>query len=265
MRIASWNVNSLRSRSDQVQRWLVEREIDVALLQETKCTDDAFPFEVLADLGYEAAHHGVNHWNGVAIISRVGLADVARGFVASTARIDDGDEPRLVAATCGGVRCWSVYVPNGRSIDDPHFAYKLRWLNQLDRELHTLNAADGLSLVGGDFNVGMADLDFYDAARWKNKKHATPQERAAVQQIIDLGMRDLAREVHPDDALFSWWNYVGTQFAKNKGLRIDLLLGSAQLAAQVDDVWVDRHARDPLVVAPAKPSDHAPVIVDLLT
>lgn len=259
MRIASWNVNSLRARSDQVVSWLVERRIDVALLQETKCADAAFPFEELTTLGYESAHHGVNHWNGVAVISRVGLEDVLRGFRTPTAF----DEPRLIAANCGGVRCWSVYVPNGRAVDDPHFGYKLKWLAQLGLELCEHNVAARSALVAGDFNVGMTDLDFYDAKRWRNKKHATAEERAGVQGVIDLGLEDLARRHHPNDPQFTWWNYVGTQFAKDKGLRIDLALGSPAVAARVDDVWVDRHARDPLVLHPAKPSDHAPLIIDL--
>ncbi len=259
MRIATWNVNSLRSRREQVLRWLDERDVDVALLQETKCIDEAFPFDELTELGYEAVHHGVNHWNGVAIVSRVGLDDVVRGFGSSI----DFDEPRLIAATCGGVRCWSVYVPNGRSIDDPHFGYKLKWLDQLAYELHSLETAGTDAVVAGDFNVGMTDLDFYDPKRWRNKKHATPEERAGVQGIIDLGFVDLARQLYPSDAMFTWWNYVGTQFAKNKGLRIDLALASASIASRVEDVWVDRHARDPLVLHPAKPSDHAPLVVDI--
>lgn len=259
MRIASWNVNSLRSRAEQVLAWLDERNIDVALLQETKCTDQVVPFDALRALGYEAAHHGANHWNGVAIVSRVGLDDVVRGFETSS----DFDEARLIGATCGAIRFWSVYVPNGRSIDDPHFGYKLKWLDQLAYELHSLETADALAIVAGDFNVGMTDLDFYDPKRWLNKKHATPEERAGVQGIIDLGFVDLARHVHPSDPMFTWWNYVGTQFAKDKGLRIDMALASAAVASRVDDVWVDRHARDPLVVHPAKPSDHAPLIIDL--
>ena len=259
MRIASWNVNSLRARSEQVLQWLVDRRIDVALLQETKCTDDAFPFHELSELGYDAAHHGTNHWNGVAVISRVGLDDVSRGFQTAT----EFDEPRLITASCGGVRCSSVYVPNGRAVDDPQFGYKLKWLDQLAAELRQLQSADTAALVAGDFNVGMADLDFYDAKRWSNKKHATAEERAGVQGILDLGFTDLARAQHPNMPEFTWWNYVGTQFAKNKGLRIDLALGTGALAARVDDVWVDRHARDPLVLHPAKPSDHAPLIVDV--
>ncbi|MFT4989388.1 MAG: exodeoxyribonuclease-3 [Acidimicrobiales bacterium] len=240
--------------------WLVERKIDVALLQETKCTDDAFPFADFAEIGYQSSHHGVNHWNGVAIVSRVGLEDVARGFQSST----EFDEPRLIAATCGGVRCWSVYVPNGRAVDDPHFGYKLKWLDQLAAELHSLSSSGTSALVAGDFNVGMADIDFYDAKRWAGKKHATAEERAGVQSAIDLGFVDLARDRYPNDPQFTWWNYVGTQFAKNKGLRIDLALGSKAVANRLEDVWVDRHTRDPMVVHPAKPSDHAPLIVDLL-
>jgi len=259
VRIATWNVNSLRARSDQLLTWLIERSIDVALLQETKCTDGPFPFDELAALGYEAAHHGVNHWNGVAVISRCGLQDVQRGFVTT----DEIGEPRVIAATCAGVRCWSVYVPNGRSVDDPHFAYKLRWLDELAAEMNRVGAANRASLVAGDFNVGMTDLDFYDAKRWKNKKHATAEERAGVQQLLDLGFVDLARDRYPKDPMFTWWNYVGTQFAKDKGLRIDLALASPEVFARLEDIWVDRHTRDPLAVEPAKPSDHAPLIVDV--
>lgn len=262
MRIASWNVNSMRARAEQLLDWLVDREIDVALLQETKCTDGDFPFDALHKIGYAAAHHGKNHWNGVAILSRCGLTDVTRGFVTGGAP-SLSSEPRLIAAKCGDVRCWSVYVPNGRAVDDPHFDYKLRWLDQLARELEALTMPQAISLVAGDFNVGLADLDFYDAKRWVNKKHATPQERECVGRILDLGLRDLVRHRHPEEPMFTWWNYVGTQFAKNKGLRIDLALGSERFADMVEGAWVDREARDPQLLAPAKPSDHAPVIIDV--
>ena len=259
MRLATWNVNSVRAREEQLVSWLAERSIDVALLQETKGRDRDFPFAALADLGYEAVHHGENQWNGVAIVSRVGLEDVRAGFATAPGL----DEPRLIAATCGGVRCWSVYVPNGRAIDDPHFAYKLEWMGQLLAELEHADAPAGRSLVAGDFNVGPADIDFYDPKRWRNKKHATPEERMAVEAIIELGFVDLARNRAPGEPEFTWWNYVGTQFAKNKGLRIDLALASPSLDADVSAVWVDRDARDPELVAPAKPSDHAPLIVEL--
>lgn len=262
MRIASWNVNSLRARSEQLCSWLIERKIDVALLQETKCGDAHFPFDRLAELGYLSAHHGVNHWNGVAILSRVGLDDVQRGFVAQRADEQLG-EPRLIAATCGPVRCWSVYVPNGRSKEDPHFAYKLEWLDRLQAELEHVRATDRASLVAGDFNIGPADIDFYDPKRWKNKKHATPEERTALAGVVDLGLIDVARDRYPAEPMFTWWNYVGTQFAKDKGLRIDLALASEVVGAAVSEIWVDSEARDPVKLAPAKPSDHAPLIVDL--
>lgn len=252
-------MNSIRSRRDQLLRWVVERRVDVALLQETKCGDEWFPFDELRDLGYEVAHHGVDHWNGVAIVSRVGLHDVVRGFETAP----EFDEPRLIAATCDGVRLWSVYVPNGRSVDDPHFAYKLRWLDQLAAELHGAGTVHTDALVIGDFNIGPADIDFYDPARWRGKKHATPEERSRIELLIELGFVDVARTHHPGKPMFTWWNYVGTQFAKDKGLRIDLALATPSVAERVTDVWVDRHARDPLVVHPAKPSDHAPLIVDV--
>lgn len=261
MRIASWNVNSIRSRAPQLVTWLADRKIDVALIQETKCGDGDFPFEAISACGYEVAHYGVNHWNGVAIVSRVGLDDVARGL--SGDPLPPFDEPRSIAATCGGIRCASVYVPNGRSIDDPHFGFKLKWLEHLANDLQAAGTVEQRTLIAGDFNVAMGDLDLYDPKRWKDKKHATVEERAAVQAILDLGFVDLARMHYPTDHMFTWWNYVGTQFAKDKGLRIDLALGSPSLVAELEDVWVDRHARDPLVVEPAKPSDHAPLIVDV--
>jgi exodeoxyribonuclease-3 len=261
VRIASWNVNSLRARAERLFGWLEARAVDVALLQETKCGDGDFPFATLESMGYEAVHHGVDHWNGVAVVSRVGLEDVERGF--SGAPEPPFDEPRLIAATCGGVRCRSVYVPNGRGLDDPHFTFKLRWLERLAEELRREDVAAGPSLVAGDFNVGPADIDFYDPKRWAGKKHATPEERSRVQAIVDLGFVDLARNRYPCDPMFTWWNHAGTQFGKNRGLRIDLALASPELAGRVEDIWVDRPARDPLVVAPGKPSDHAPLIVDI--
>jgi len=260
MRIATWNVNSLRAREPQLLSWLVDREVDIALLQETKCTDAHFPFDALAAMGYEAAHHGANQWNGVAIISRVGLAEVRMGL--GDHLPEPFDEPRIVSALCGGVRCWSVYVPNGRSLDDPHFQYKLQWLDELRHTLVAARTAGERALVAGDFNVGRHDIDFYDPKRWRNRKHATPEERAALEAVIDVGLTDIARARHPDEPMFTWWNYVRTQFARDRGLRIDLALASAELAALVTSVWVDREARDPEILAPAKPSDHAPLVLD---
>ena len=163
MRIASWNVNSLRSRTEQLLEWLVERRIDVALLQETRCGDEHFPFDAVEGLGYEVAHHGVDHWNGVAVISRVGLHKVQRGF----RTCPEFDEPRAIAATCGGVRCWSVYVPNGRALDDPHFGYKLKWLDRLAAELAAERAASSAALVAGDFNVRLGQKQDQKGTRGK--------------------------------------------------------------------------------------------------
>ena len=168
----------------------------MVLLQETKCGDNDFPFDAFTEAGYDVVHHGVDHWNGVAIASRVGIDDVQRGFSGSVSA--PFDEPRLVAATCGGVRCWSVYVPNGRALDDPHYLYKLVWLERLRGELQQHHAAEGCSIVAGDINVAPADRDVYDPTRWRRRTHASPPERDAVQRLLELGLTDLARDRHPD-------------------------------------------------------------------
>ena len=256
MRIASWNVNSIRTRVDQTVAWSVANDADVVLLQETKCGDGDFPFAAFADAGYEVAHHGVDHWNGVAIASRVGIDDVHRGFHGPQS--PPFDEPRLVAATCGGVRVWSVYVPNGRELDDPHYLYKLVWLERLRSELATTDAVAGRSIIAGDFNVAPADLDIYDPKRWRRRTHASPAERDGIRHLLELGFADIARDHHADTHEFTWWNYRPGQFEKDAGLRIDLALCSPSIAATVDRVWVDRAAR-----AHERPSDHAPLVLDL--
>ncbi len=256
MRIATWNINSIRTRVDQTVAWSVANEADVVLLQETKCGDAAFPFDAFRNAGYEVAHHGVDHWNGVAIASRVGIEDVQHGF--SGPNGPPFDEPRLVAATCAGIRLWSVYVPNGRELDDPHYLYKLVWLERLRGELARAEAADGRSIVAGDFNVAPADLDIYDPKRWRRRTHASAPERDGIRHLVDLGLVDIARDRHHDDHQFTWWNYRPGQFEKDAGLRIDLALCSPTVAAAVTAVWVDRSAR-----AHERPSDHAPLVLDL--
>ena len=256
MRIATWNINSIRTRIDQTIEWSLANDADVVLLQETKCGDDSFPFEAFNDAGYDVAHHGANHWNGVAIASRIGLDDVDRGFHGPQQA--PFDEPRIIAATCGGVRVWSVYVPNGRSLEDPHYLYKLVWLERLRGELDHAGAAAGRSVVAGDFNVAPADLDIYDPKRWRRRTHASPAERDGIRHLLDLGLVDIARVKHPDDHHFTWWNYRPGQFEKDAGLRIDLALCSPSVAADVSTVWVDRTAR-----AHERPSDHAPLVLDL--
>lgn len=259
MRVVTWNVNSIRVRHDDVIAWLRRHDPDVVLLQETKCADAMFDEVARPDLehlGYEVAHWGRNHYNGVAIASRVGLGDVGRGF-------PDGppapfDEPRLLRATCGGVRLWSVYVPNGRKREDPHWYFKLDWLARL-RDAVGADVARGVpTIVAGDVNVQRADIDVYDPRRWRNRNHATPEERAAIASVIDVGLRDVMRERHPDPGIYTWWSYIPGQLSANKGMRIDLVLCTSDLADRVSGVWIDRSER-------AKPiaSDHAPVVVDL--
>ena len=259
MRVVTWNVNSIRVRLADVLAWLRRHQPDVVLLQETKCTDATFDEVARPDLehlGYDVAHWGVDHYNGVAIASRVGLADVERGFPDEPP--PPFDEPRLLTATCAGVRVRSVYVPNGRKRADPHWYFKLAWLGRL-RDVAATDVASGIpTIVGGDVNVQRADIDVYDPARWRNRNHATPEERAAIAAVVDVGLRDVVRERYPDPGVYTWWSYRPGQLATNRGMRIDLLLCTGDLADRVTDVRIDRDER-------ARPvtSDHAPVIVDL--
>ncbi len=257
-RIASWNVNSIRVRVAQVVTWAVDNAIDVLALQETKCGDADFPFAAFAEAGYQVAHHGVNQWNGVAIASRIGLDAVRRGFRGP--QREPFDEPRVIAATADGVRVWSVYVPNGRELWDPHYAYKLVWLERLRHELSAEEAVGHASVVAGDFNVAPTDLDIYMPSRWRRRTHASAPERAGIAALVDLGLDDVTRSHHPGPGDYTWWNYRPGQFEKDHGLRIDLALCSPSAAAATTDVWIDRAAR-----AVARPSDHAPLVLDLAT
>lgn len=256
VRVASWNVNSIRARIEQVVGWATAADVDVLLLQETKCSDTDFPFDAFTTAGYEVAHHGVNHWNGVAIASRVGVIDVRRGFTGP--QRSPFDEPRLIAATCDDVQVWSLYVPNGRALDDPHYRYKLVWLERLRAELTAAHAGTQRSIVAGDFNVAPTDLDIYDPTRWRRKTHASAEERAGIAHLTDLGLRDVTREHHSGPGVYTWWNYRPGQFERNRGLRIDLALCSPAVADAVRTVTIDHAAR-----ALDRPSDHAPVVLDL--
>jgi exodeoxyribonuclease-3 len=255
MRVVTWNVNSIRVRHGDVVDWLRRHGPDVVLLQETKCSDAVFDTVArgeLETLGYEAAHWGRDQYNGVAVLSRIGLDDVRRGFP------DDPsppfDEPRLLGARCGGVRVWTVYVPNGREREHPHWYYKLDWLGRLRA---TVDVSEP-TIVAGDFNVQRADVDVYDPKRWRNRCHATPEERAALAALIDGGLRDVLREQQPGADVYTWWSYRPGQFDKNKGMRIDLALCTDDVADRVTDVWIDREERAKQIT-----SDHAPVVVDL--
>jgi exodeoxyribonuclease III len=257
VRLATWNVNSLTGeRIERVTAWLDTARPDVLCLQETKQTDAAFPALDFHALGYASVHHGQGRWNGVAILSRVGLDHPVAGF-ADGAPADD--EARLVTATCGGVRVSSVYVPNGRAVDHEHFRYKLRWLARLRAHLQADGPASTPRAVCGDFNVAPDDIDVWDPAAFEGSTHVTPEERAAVAELQALGLRDAFRERYPGvDKLYTWWDYRAGAFHKHHGMRIDLLLLSDDLADKVSWALIDRNARKG-----PKPSDHAPVFVDV--
>jgi exodeoxyribonuclease-3 len=256
VRVATWNVNSLRQRLPRLLPWLEQRRPDVVCLQETKIADDAFDellAQELADRGYEAARYGQGQWNGVAILSRVGLDDVVIGLANGPGFPEP--EARALSALCGGVRVHSVYVPNGRVPDSDHYRYKLEWLAALRDAV----AADPLSaLVCGDINVAPADADVFDPKAYVGHTHVTAPERAALAQLTGLGLHDVIRERWPNESVFTYWDYRAGMFHQNLGMRIDLVLASDAAAARVKAAWVDRQARKG-----TGPSDHAPVIVDL--
>lgn len=254
MRAVSWNVNSIRARHERVTAWLERHGPDVVALQETKCTDEAFA-GLAADyeaLGYEWAHWGRDHWNGVAVLSRVGLDDVRRGFGGENR--PPYDEARLLSPRCGGIRITSLYTPNGRTLDDPHYLFKLVWLERLRA---TVDPAEPTLLLG-DFNVAPTDADVYDPSRFRRKTHTSPPERAAIDALTDRGLVDVTRRFLPDPGVYTWWSYRPGQVAANKGLRIDLALASPDVADRATSVWIDLEERQ----AP-KASDHAPLVVEL--
>lgn len=255
MRIATWNVNSLNARLERVEAWIRDVQPDVLCLQETKLADDAFPTAFFAALGYESAHHGEGRWNGVAVISRVGLDDVASGF--------DDEAPadpqaRLIWATCGGIRVASAYVPNGRALDDDHYQYKLAWLERLHAKLTSSYQPTEPLLIVGDYNIAPHDIDVWNIAKLEGMTHVSAPERAALGVLIDWGLIDIFRERFDQEGLFSWWDYRGGSFHKRQGMRIDLLMGTRTVADRVTYCVVDRNARKG-----TKPSDHAPVLVDV--
>jgi exodeoxyribonuclease-3 len=256
MRIATWNVNSVKQRVPRLLPWLDERRPDVVCLQETKLADAAFADLLEAELharGYAAAAHGEAAWNGVAILSRAGLTDVVAGLPGAPGF--PHPEARAVSATCGGIRVVSVYVPNGRSPDSDHYRYKLAWLAALRDAV----AADpATTVVCGDMNIAPADADVFDPEAYAGHTHVTEPERAALRQLQELGLHDVVRERWPDERVFTYWDYRAGMFHKDLGMRIDLILAGGDVAGRVRAAWVDRHARKG-----TGPSDHAPVIVDL--
>ncbi|MGH9297796.1 MAG: exodeoxyribonuclease III [Acidimicrobiales bacterium] len=261
MRIATWNVNSLKARMGKVEEWLEIAQPDVLCMQETKLADGAFPAMAFSALGYEACYHGNGRWNGVAILSKVGIEDAKPGFVGE--ELAGIEECRLLTASCGGVRVASVYVPNGRSVGSEHYEAKLEWLGHLagDLEEH-VDPSEPLAICG-DFNVAPADIDVWDVGSFVGATHVSEAERDAYRALIDWGLSDAFRLVYPDvDGVFSWWDYRAGDFHKRRGMRIDLLLMTTPLAAKVTYALVDREARKGMG-GERPPSDHAPVFVDV--
>jgi exodeoxyribonuclease-3 len=259
MRIATWNVNSVLARLPRLLEWLEQAAPDVVCLQETKVGPDAFPADDITALGYEVAQNGEGRWNGVAILSRAGLADVAPGLPGDPGFPDEQTlEARTLAATCGAVRVRSVYVPNGRTPDDPHYAYKLRWLAALRGAVAADAAGSVPFAVMGDFNVAPADDDVWDPAAFVGSTHVTPAERAGLAGLRETGLTDIVPRIEKGPHPYTYWDYRAGAFHKGMGMRIDLVYANAALAGAVTDAWVDREARKG-----KGPSDHAPVIVDL--
>ena len=261
MLLATWNVNSLRARTERLLDWLRRVEPDVVAVQETKCRDDQFPHLAFAELGYDVAHYGLSQWNGVAVLSRVGLDDVELGFPGMpTWGEPAAAEARAVGATCAGVRVWSLYVPNGRTPTDPHYAYKLDWLTRLREAGAGWLAADPGAQVAlcGDFNIAPYDEDVWDPSLFVNSTHLTPAERAAFFALNEAGFADVVRPHAPGPGVYTYWDYTQLRFPRREGMRIDFVLGSPALAARVTGARIDRDERKGKT-----PSDHAPVLVEL--
>jgi exodeoxyribonuclease III len=256
VRVTTWNVNSLKQRIPRLLPWLDERRPDVVCLQETKLANDALAEvlgDELADRGYEIAAHGEATWNGVAILSKVGLEDVVKGIEGGPGF--PNPEARAISAACGGIRVVSVYVPNGREPDSEHYHYKLAWLAAL-KDMVAAGPED--VIVAGDMNIAPTDDDVFDPEAYVGQTHVTPPEREALAELQALGLHDVVRDRWPGERVFSYWDYRAGMFHQDLGMRIDLILASGPVAGRVKAAWVDRQARKG-----SGPSDHAPVIVDL--
>jgi exodeoxyribonuclease-3 len=267
MRIATWNVNSLRARLEKVTWWLERARPDVLLMQETKLADDDVPRAVFGALGYELAHHGEGRWNGVAIASRVGIADVVANFgmplrPSATPEVSD-DEPlaeaRMVSAVCDGIRVVSLYAPNGRVVGSPFYHAKLAWYERLARWLRDARDPGEPLVLGGDFNVAPEDVDVWDPTACHGGTHVSEAERQAFARLREWGLVDAYREHHREAGRFTWWDYRAGNFHKNFGMRIDHLLVTTPIAKRTIWAEIDREARKGKPV----PSDHAPLVVDV--
>ncbi|WP_406334201.1 exodeoxyribonuclease III [Streptomyces sp. NBC_00203] len=257
MRIATWNVNSITARLPRLLAWLESSGTDVLCLQEAKVAAEQFPTDQLRELGYEAAVHATGRWNGVAVISRAGLEDVVKGLPGDPG-YEGVEEPRAISATCGPIRVWSVYVPNGREVDHPHYAYKLQWFDALKTAVAGDATGSRPFAVLGDYNVAPTDDDVYDVAAFEGLTHVTPAERAALADLREAGLTDVVPRPLKYDHPYTYWDYRQLCFPKNRGMRIDLVYGNETFSKAVTDSYVDREERKGKGA-----SDHAPVVVDL--
>jgi exodeoxyribonuclease-3 len=260
MRLASWNVNSIRARIDRVIAFLERSDVDVLAMQEIKCRPDQFPMDGFAAAGYEVACHGLHQFNGVAIASRIGLADIAESFPGQPSFGKPGDEhlleARAIGATCNGVRVWSIYVPNGRALDDPHFAYKLEFLGALARAATAWSPMGPVALVG-DWNVAPLDTDIWSLDAPEAATHVAPEARDALAALERSGFEELSRRFLPDPHTYTFWDYQQLRFPRGEGMRIDFAFASPALALLARSAVIDRTERKG-----AGASDHAPIIVD---
>jgi exodeoxyribonuclease-3 len=255
MRFATWNVNSVKARLPRLLDWLDTTKPDVVCLQETKVAADGFPSAEVGELGYAVEAYGQGRWNGVALLSRIGLEDVRHGFAGEPGYPEP--EARAISALAGGIRFMSVYVPNGRTPEDPHYQYKLAWLAALRTAL-AAEVKSGPTVVAGDFNVAPTDDDVWDPAVFIGATHVTPPERQALADIRAAGLRDVVGRPMKGDRPFTYWDYRAGMFHKNEGMRIDLVYATPDVADRVSDAVIDREARKG-----KGPSDHAPIVVDL--
>jgi exodeoxyribonuclease-3 len=273
MRIATWNVNSLKARQEAVEKWLARAEPDVLLIQETKLSDNDAPVMPYRMLGYELVHHGEGRWNGVGILTRVGAEDVITNFGDGPVRdsssgadvaldeddFDPFDEARMVSAVCGGMRVVSLYAPNGRVVGSPFYEGKLRWFERVARWLAETRSPDEPLVLGGDYNVTPADVDVWDAVEAHGGTHVSGPEREALAVLRAWGLVDAYRSLRAEPGRFSWWDYRAGMFHRNEGMRIDLLYATESVAGRAVWAEIDREARK----GPPTPSDHAPVVIDL--
>jgi len=272
VRLATWNVNSVKARLPRLLEWLEEARPDVLCLQEIKTTTALFPEDEVNKLGYEVAAHGEGRWNGVALLSSVGLENISPGFPGEPSYEGEPqaeptllDEPglrkpeaRAVGATCGGIRVWSLYAPNGRTPESAHYAYKLEWFAALRTALAAELKHETQLAACGDFNVAPTDDDVWDPAVFVNSTHVTPPERQALADLRALGLRDVVPKPMKGPYPYTYWDYRAGAFAKNMGMRIDLVYATEAVAGRVTGAYVDREARKG-----KGPSDHAPIVVDL--